>query len=51
MEELNYNMYYFNKIFRFDLPNQSYNIDMDIIFGDDWDIFDLLQFVMFDNNF
>ena len=27
------------------------HIYMDIIFGDDWDIFDLLQFVMFDNNF
>ena len=51
MKELNYNMNDFNKIFRFDLPNQSYNIYMDIIFGDDWDIFDLLQFVMFDNNF
>jgi hypothetical protein len=51
MKKINYNIYYFNTIFRFDLPNQSYNKYIDIIFGDDWAIFDLLQFAMFDNDF
>jgi hypothetical protein len=48
MKKINYNIEDFNIISNYTFP---INIFIDVIFGDDWNVFDLLQFAMFDNDF
>jgi hypothetical protein len=48
MKKLNYNIEDFNLICNYTFP---INIYVDILFGSDWNVFDLLQFAMFDNDF
>jgi hypothetical protein len=49
MKKLNYFNILIDNIF--DSTNQSYNIFEDVLFGDDWNIFALLQFEMEENYF
>jgi hypothetical protein len=51
MKKLNYIIFDFNLIFNNSFPNKLSNMFIDNFFGDDWDVFDLLQFAMFDNDF
>jgi hypothetical protein len=48
MKKINYNIEDFNIISNYIFP---INIYVDVFFDDDWNIFDLLQFAMFDNDF
>jgi len=51
MKKLNYNIEDFNIICNYKFYKQLHTIYVDILFGEDWDVFDLLQFAMFDNDF
>jgi hypothetical protein len=48
MKKINYNIEDFNIISNYTFP---INIYVDILFGGEWNVFDLLQFAMFDNDF
>jgi hypothetical protein len=51
MKKINYNIDDFNIICNYTFSKRSCIIYIDILFGNDWNIFDLLQFAMFDNDF